>query len=270
MQICKTPADLKVLNAQNIGFVPTMGALHAGHLSLIERAKAENAFVVVSIFVNPTQFGMNEDFSQYPRPLEKDLDLCAKAGVNAVFTPQVQTLYPFKEAISLNPPKDLLGFEADLRPGHFSGVLQVVLKLFNLVRPTKAYFGQKDAQQLLILQRMANDLFLPVEVIACPTLRDSDGLALSSRNTYLSPEQRELALKIPKALNTIKEAYETGITQGTNLLALGQEVLSPLEVQYLALVNRQLQPLERVEPNNSLILTAIKVGTTRLLDNLWL
>ncbi|CRF46827.1 pantoate--beta-alanine ligase [Helicobacter heilmannii] len=270
MQICKNPKDLRALSAPSIGFVPTMGALHAGHLSLIERAKAENAFVVVSIFVNPTQFGANEDFGQYPRPLEKDLELCAKAGVHAVFTPKVETLYPFKDAISLTPPKDLLGFEADLRPGHFSGVLQVVLKLFNLVRPTKAYFGQKDAQQLLILQRMVQDLFLPVEVIACPTLRDSDGLALSSRNAYLSQEQRQLALKIPKALSTMKEAYEAGITQKTSLLTLGQEVLSPLEVQYLSLVDRQLLPLERVEPGNSLILTAVKVGNTRLLDNLWL
>ncbi|BCZ18840.1 Pantoate-beta-alanine ligase PanC [Helicobacter sp. NHP19-012] len=270
MQICKTPVDLQALKAQNIGFVPTMGALHAGHLSLIERARAENDFVIVSIFVNPTQFGANEDFSTYPHPLEKDLELCAKAGVGAVFTPQADSLYPFKEAISLNPPKDLLGFEADLRPGHFNGVLQVVLKLFNLVRPTKAYFGQKDAQQLLIIQRMVQDLFLPVEIVPCPILRDFDGLALSSRNVYLSPEQRQLALKIPKALNTIHEAYKAGITQGTNLLALGQEILSPLEVQYLSLVNRQLIPLEHIEPNNSLILVAVRVGTTRLLDNLWL
>ncbi|BEG56464.1 Pantoate-beta-alanine ligase PanC [Helicobacter sp. NHP21005] len=270
MQICESPADLQALKAQNVGFVPTMGALHAGHLSLIERAKAENAFVVVSIFVNPTQFGANEDFSQYPRPIEKDLELCAKVGVDALFTPKADTLYPFKEAVSLTPPKDLLGFEADIRPGHFGGVLQVVLKLFNLVRPTKAYFGQKDAQQLLIIQRAVADLFLPVEVVACPTLRDSDGLALSSRNAYLSPKERQLALKIPKALTTIKEAYEAGITQRASLLTLGQEVLSPLEVQYLALVNRQLLPLERIEPNNSLILTAVKVGTTRLLDNLWL
>ncbi|GMB89681.1 Pantoate-beta-alanine ligase PanC [Helicobacter ailurogastricus] len=270
MQIFKTPADLKALPAQNIGFVPTMGALHAGHLSLIKRAKAENDFILVSIFVNPTQFGPQEDFNQYPRPLEEDLKLCAKAGVHAVFTPQVETLYPFKEAITLTPPKDLLGFEANLRPGHFSGVLQVVLKLFNLVRPKRAYFGQKDAQQLLMIQRMADDLFLPVEVVACPTLRDFDGLALSSRNVYLSPKQRQQALKIPQTLQAMQEAYKAGTRESTKLLALGQEILKGLEVQYLSLCNRQLEPLEQVVPDQSLILVAVKVGITRLLDNLWL
>lgn len=188
---------------ESVGFVPTMGALHKGHQSLIERSLKENSHTIVSVFVNPTQFGANEDFNAYPRPLEKDLALCEKLGVNAVFVPKIGEMYPYEaeQRLKLYAPKFLSSsLEGAMRKGHFDGVVQIVLKMFHLVNPTRAYFGKKDAQQLLIIEHLVKDLLLDIEIAPCEIVRDDDNLALSSRNVYLNATQRKQALAIPKAL----------------------------------------------------------------------
>lgn len=274
----KTPLILKTTQeltewresiSGSLGFVPTMGALHAGHLSLLEASKAQNSHTLLSIFVNPTQFGANEDFGKYPRTLESDIALAQ--GVDAIFAPEISQMYPSKDEITLNPPK-LMGYvyEGAIREGHFAGVLQVVLKLFNLSRPTRAYFGQKDAQQLLLLQKMVKDFFLPLEIVPCPIVRDSDGLALSSRNIYLSKEQRELALTIPQTLQKIATLISQGEREVKKLYEFGMNELKDLQVDYLAFCNHSLEPLEFIIPTQTLILLTCRVGNTRLLDNLWI
>ncbi|PDW15545.1 pantoate--beta-alanine ligase [Helicobacter pylori] len=257
---------------ESVGFVPTMGALHKGHQSLIERSLKENSHTIVSVFVNPTQFGANEDFSAYPRPLEKDLALCETLGVNAVFVPKIGEMYPYeaKQRLKLYAPKFLSrSLEGAMRHGHFDGVVQVVLKLFHLVNPTRAYFGKKDAQQLLIIQHLVKDLLLDIEIAPCEIVRDSDNLALSSRNVYLSATERKQALAIPKALENIKQAIDRGEKACEKLKKLGLEILENLEVDYLECCNHKLEPLKTIEPANTLILVAARVGKTRLLDNLW-
>lgn len=274
----KTPRILKTIQelkewresiSGSLGFVPTMGALHAGHLSLLEASKAQNSHTLLSIFVNPTQFGANEDFGKYPRTLESDIALAQ--GVDAIFAPEISQMYPSKDEITLNPPK-LMGYvyEGAIREGHFAGVLQVVLKLFNLSRPTRAYFGQKDAQQLLILQKMVKDFFLPLEIVPCPIVRDTDGLALSSRNIYLSKEQRTLALAIPQTLQKIATLISQGEREVKKLYEFGMSELKDLQVDYLAFCNHSLEPIERIIPSSTLILLTCRVGNTRLLDNIWI
>ncbi|CCB79710.1 pantoate--beta-alanine ligase [Helicobacter bizzozeronii CIII-1] len=272
MQVLHTCQELQAFrkSLDSVGFVPTMGALHPGHASLITRSKQENPQTIVSIFVNPTQFGPHEDLSCYPRDLEADLKLCQSLGVDGVFVPAVLDLYPFEPAITLNPAPDLLGYEAKNRPTHFNGVLQVVLKLFNLVRPQKAYFGKKDAQQLLHVQRLVADFFLEIEIVPCEIVRDRDGLALSSRNVYLSASQRQEALKIPLALERMQIAYQQGMHNTASLIQIGLDTLQGLKVHYLCICNHNLEPLAQIEPNKTLILCAVQVGTTRLLDNVWL
>lgn len=270
--ILKTTQELREWRESisgSLGFVPTMGALHAGHLSLLEASKAQNSHTLLSIFVNPTQFGANEDFGKYPRTLESDIALAQ--GVDAIFAPEISQMYPSQDEITLNPPK-LMGYvyEGAIREGHFAGVLQVVLKLFNLSRPTRAYFGQKDAQQLLLLQKMVKDFFLPLEIVPCPIVRDSDGLALSSRNIYLSKEQRELALTIPQTLQKIATLISQGEREVRKLYEFGMNELKDLQVDYLAFCNHSLEPLEFIIPTQTLILLTCKVGNTRLLDNLWI
>lgn len=262
----------KTLNQNSyIGLVPTMGALHEGHLSLIKASKQKDTHTIVSIFVNPAQFGPNEDFSKYPRDMQKDLRLCEESGVDAVFAPQVSDMYPNHDEISLNPPKNMgYVYEGFIREGHFNGVLAIVLKLFHLIKPHHAYFGQKDAQQLLIIKRMVQDLFLPIQIIACPTQRDADGLAMSSRNIYLSQEDRKNALKIPNALKIISQAIERGETKCASLIETGKKVLENIELDYLAICDYNLAPLEEIRKNASIVLLAAKVGKTRLLDNLWI
>lgn len=270
--ILKTTQELREWRESisgSLGFVPTMGALHAGHLSLLEASKAQNSHTLLSIFVNPTQFGANEDFGKYPRTLESDIALAQ--GVDAIFAPEISQMYPSKDEITLNPPK-LMGYvyEGAIRGGHFAGVLQVVLKLFNLSRPTRAYFGQKDAQQLLLLQKMVKDFFLPLEIVPCPIVRDTDGLALSSRNIYLSKEQRELALTIPQTLQKIATLISQGEREVKKLYEFGMNELKDLQVDYLAFCNHSLEPLEFIIPTQTLILLTCRVGNTRLLDNLWI
>ncbi|WQU96798.1 pantoate--beta-alanine ligase [Helicobacter pylori] len=275
MQVLETIAALREYRKslkESVGFVPTMGALHKGHQSLIERSLKENSHTIVSVFVNPTQFGVNEDFSAYPRPLEKDLALCEKSGVGAVFLPKIGEMYPYEaeQRLKLYAPTFLSrSLEGAMRHGHFDGVVQVVLRLFHLVNPTRAYFGKKDAQQLLIIQHLVQDLLLDIEITPCEIVRDSDNLALSSRNVYLNATERKQALAIPKALENIQQAIDNGEKACEKLKKLGLEILKNLEVDYLECCNHKLEPLKTIEPTNTLVLVAARVGKTRLLDNLW-
>ncbi|NGP54987.1 pantoate--beta-alanine ligase [Helicobacter pylori] len=275
MHVLETIATLREYRKnlkESVGFVPTMGALHKGHQSLIERSLKENPHTIVSVFVNPTQFGANEDFSAYPRPLEKDLALCETLGVNAVFVPKVSEMYPYEaeQRLKLYAPKFLSSsLEGAVRKGHFDGVVQIVLKLFHLTNPTRAYFGKKDAQQLLIIQHLVQDLLLDIEIAPCEIMRDDDNLALSSRNVYLNAAERKQALAIPKALENIQQAIDKGEKACEKLKKLGLEILKNLEVDYLECCNHKLEPLKTIEPANTLVLVAARVGKTRLLDNLW-
>ncbi|PDX33727.1 pantoate--beta-alanine ligase [Helicobacter pylori] len=275
MRVLETIAALREYRKsleESVGFVPTMGALHKGHQSLIERSLKENPHTIVSVFVNPTQFGANEDFSAYPRPLEKDLALCEKLGVNAVFLPKIGEMYPYEieQRLKLYAPTFLSrSLEGAVRHGHFDGVVQVVLRLFHLVNPTRAYFGKKDTQQLLIIQHLVKDLLLDIEIAPCEIVRDSDHLALSSRNVYLNARERKQALAIPKALENIQQAIDKGEKACEKLKKLGLEILKNLEVDYLEFCNHKLEPLKTIEPANTLVLVAARVGKTRLLDNLW-
>ncbi|GAA7770921.1 pantoate--beta-alanine ligase [Helicobacter pylori] len=275
MHVLETIAALREYRKsleESVGFVPTMGALHKGHQSLIERSLKENPHTIVSVFVNPTQFGANEDFSAYPRPLEKDLALCERLGVNAVFLPKTGEMYPYEieRRLKLYAPEFLSNsLEGAMREGHFDGVVQVVLRLFHLVNPTRAYFGKKDAQQLLIIQHLVKDLLLDIEIAPCEIVRDDDNLALSSRNVYLDATQRKQALAIPKALENIKQAIDKGEKACEKLKKLGLEILETLEVDYLEFCNHKLETLKTIEPTNTLVLVAARVGKTRLLDNLW-
>ncbi|PAF53650.1 pantoate--beta-alanine ligase [Helicobacter sp. 13S00482-2] len=254
-----------------IGLVPTMGALHNGHKSLIECSRKKDTQTIVSIFVNPTQFGENEDFSKYPRDLNKDFKLCEENGVAVVFAPNPTEMYPKDDEISLRPPKNM-GYthEGFIREGHFDGVLRIVLKLLHLSTPHHAYFGEKDAQQLLIIKRLIQDTFLKTKIIPCPTQRDIDGLALSSRNIYLSKEERLEALKIPTALKKIAEAVQKGELKTSILIELAKIELENLNVEYLDICDHDLNPIAYIQKNSSIALIAAKVGKTRLLDNLWL
>ncbi|WP_154479192.1 pantoate--beta-alanine ligase [Helicobacter pylori] len=275
MRVLETIAALREYRKslkESVGFVPTMGALHKGHQSLIERSLKENSHTIVSVFVNPTQFGPNEDFNAYPRPLEKDLALCEGLGVSTVFVPKISEMYPYEieQRLRLYAPTFLSqSLEGAMRKGHFDGVVQVVLKLFHLVHPTRAYFGKKDAQQLLIIQHLVKDLLLDIEITPCEIVRDDDNLALSSRNVYLNATQRKQALAIPKALENIKQAIDKGEKACEKLKKLGLEILETLEVDYLEFCNHKLEPLKTIEPANTLVLVAARVGKTRLLDNLW-
>jgi pantoate--beta-alanine ligase len=275
MQVHTAIAELLRWRAQAtvpVGFVPTMGFLHAGHLSLIRRARAENASAVVSIFVNPTQFGPGEDFQRYPRDLDRDLGLIESARVDAVFTPTVDEMYP-QGASTVVEVESLSGMlEGASRPGHFRGVATVVCTLFHLVQPHRAYFGEKDYQQLQVIQRMVHDLQMPVEVIGCPTVREPDGLAMSSRNVYLSPPEREAAATLSGALSEAERLFQEGVRDA---LALQQRVQSLLAAQpliridYVAVVQpHTLRPLTSLGPDGAVICLAVWLGKTRLIDNL--
>ena len=255
----------------SIGFVPTMGALHEGHLSLIRRAREENENVIVSIFVNPTQFLAGEDLDKYPRREEADRRICELAGVDLLYMPSVDQIYGADE-LCIGAPK-LRGYilEGARRPGHFDGMLQVVMKLLNLSRADRAYFGKKDAQQLILIEQMVRDYFMTVNVVGCEIVRDPDGLALSSRNVYLSEEQRRRALSLSRALKRAGKLVQSGEMASAKILAAMEAILLPEvdELEYVAVVDRAFRPLERIETGNSIVLVAAKVGTTRLIDNLW-
>lgn len=256
-----------------VGFVPTMGALHRGHESLIERARQECDVVVVSIFVNPLQFGPHEDLERYPRTLAADLEVCRRLGVDILFTPSVTELYPqgLEQLTTVEPPTTLANrLCGHFRPGHFRGVATIVLKLLHIVQPHRAYFGQKDAQQLAIIRRCVADLNLDVEIIACPIVRDSDGLALSSRNQYLSPEERTTALALSQALGQATAAFAKGVTDATPLRQMvicHLQKFPNLRLEYVELVHPDtLVPLQQVDTVGLLAIAAV-VGSTRLIDN---
>lgn len=255
---------------KRVGFVPTMGALHDGHRALIRRAAAETDFVVVSIFVNPTQFGANEDLSTYPRTFAADLDACKDEGAHLVFHPDVDEIYPEPSRTTVNVNGLTERLEGAFRPGHFAGVALVCAKLFNIVGPCAAYFGEKDAQQLRVVRRMVQDLSMPVEIVPCATVRDADGLALSSRNRYLTPDERTRALALPQALRTVAEAIRNGETDVRTLEAAGRDVLEAADldaIDYLEVVDADtLEPVERVA-GTVLVLGTVRLGSTRLLDN---
>ncbi len=273
MKIVTALADLRVerrLLSGSSGFVPTMGFMHAGHISLVEAARAECDSVIVSIFVNPTQFGPNEDLAKYPRDLPRDLALLEAAGVDLVWTPTVEVMYPsgFQTWVQVEALTHRL--EGDVRPGHFRGVTTVVAKLFNAVRPDKAYFGQKDAQQAVVVRRMTRDLNFPIEIIVCPTRREADGLAMSSRNTYLNPEERKAATVLYRALGTAKSAYDSGERNAEKLRAFVNETVAsePLaKLQYVSCADYDsLEELDKVS-GKALISMAVYMGKTRLIDN---
>lgn len=264
--------EAKGIGPSDLGFVPTMGALHEGHLSLIRKAKSENAYVVASIFVNPTQFAPGEDFEKYPRPLEEDCVKAEAAGADAVFAPSASEMYPAGASTFVDvasPMKDVLCGAS--RPTHFKGVTTVVAMLLHIAGAGKAYFGQKDAQQAIIITRMVRDLHMPVEVVVCPIVREADGLALSSRNIYLSPEEREQALVLSRSLSKVQGRFMAGersVAALESLLA-GELAKAPLgRVDYARILNfSDLSEMDAVEAP-ALAAVAVYFGTTRLIDNI--
>ena len=276
MQIFDTVSGLRAFLAahraagRRIGLVPTMGYLHAGHLSLVHAARHACDVVVLSIFVNPKQFGPQEDFATYPRDMEGDLRQARAAGVDAVFTPSVEEMYPprFLTEVAVHELTDPLCGAS--RPGHFNGVTTVVAKLFNIVGPDRAYFGQKDYQQVTVLRKMATDLCMPLEVITCPTVREPDGLAMSSRNAYLNPAERQAALVLSRVLHLAEACLAQGERQGARLTAMLRDCIAkePLaRIDYVAVCNPDtLQEVEQVA-GNVLVVLAVYIGKTRLIDN---
>jgi len=254
-----------------VGFVPTMGFLHEGHLALVRAAKSGCASVVVSIFVNPTQFGPNEDLAAYPRDLPRDLRLLELTGTDLVWTPSPEVLYPPGFQTWVTVTELTAPLEGEVRPGHFRGVTTVVAKLFNAVHPHKAYFGQKDAQQAAVIRRMALDLSYPVEIIVCPTVREKDGLAMSSRNTRLNPDERQAAAVLYRALQAGKEAFAAGERDAARLKEIMMDVLNaePMaRVQYVSLADPEtLGELDQVQ-DRVLVSMAVFIGKVRLIDNM--
>ena len=248
-----------------------MGYLHEGHLRLVDEARRRADRVVVSIFVNPLQFGPHEDLARYPRDLERDLRLLAERGADLVFTPSVETMYPTPALVRLDPGPVATRWEGASRPGHFAGVLTVVAKLFHQVAPDFACFGQKDIQQATLIRRMVLDLDWPIEIVVVPTVRDPDGLALSSRNVFLSPADRTRALALSRALFAVQTAWRAGETDAGRLAAVASEVFGQVPevtVDYLAIVDPiRLEPVGRVDPG-TVVAVAARVGPTRLIDNL--
>ena len=269
MKTVRTVADLRAVLPRDgrIGLVPTMGALHEGHLSLLRRARAGSDVLVMSLFVNPAQFGPNEDLDAYPRDEARDARLAEAEGVDVLFAPPVEEVYPrgFATTVRVDGLADVLcGAQ---RPGHFEGVTTVVAKLLNMVRPDVAYFGQKDAQQAIVIRRMVRDLDMPVEIEVCPTVREPDGLALSSRNAYLSPEERALALGLSRALRAAERAVANGEIDAEAVLAAARGELGDLDAEYLELRSTEdLSPVERVN-GSTLLAVAARVGRARLIDN---
>jgi pantoate--beta-alanine ligase len=276
MQIISTVSGLRAALApakhadRNVGLVPTMGYLHEGHMALVARARAENDVVVTSIFVNPLQFGANEDLAKYPRDLARDSAMLEKGGVDFIFAPDVEDMYPRKIETVVDVPSIGRQLEGEVRPGHFAGVCTVVTKLFNISGADRAYFGEKDYQQLQIIRQMAEDLNQPVDVIGVPTVRDHDGLALSSRNVYLTPEERRAAAVVPKALVEAQRLIDAGLRDPAQLEAqvtafISAEPLARPEVIAL----RDPHTLARLATidDGALLLLFVRFGTTRLLDN---
>ena len=257
-------------DGKRVGLVPTMGALHEGHLSLVRTAKAQAHVVVVSIFVNPTQFGPNEDYAKYPRTFDRDCQMLEREGVDMVFAPPVEEMYP-PGAITYVTVEGLSEkLCGKSRPGHFRGVTTIVSKLFNAVEPDKAFFGQKDAAQVVIIRRMVRDLNLPVEIVVCPIVREADGLAMSSRNAYLSPQQRKSALVLSRSLKRVEVMFARGERDAAKLIAAGKSAIAEdpsVRLDYFEIVDTDnLDPVQDIS-GTVLVAVAAFVGTTRLIDN---
>jgi pantoate--beta-alanine ligase len=273
MKVIETIAQMKAERRKlvgSVGFVPTMGYLHDGHISLVHKARSENLSVIVSIFVNPTQFGPQEDFAAYPRDTKRDLSMLEKEGANIVFMPSVEEMYPERFSTWVNVEKITEGLEGEVRPGHFKGVATVVCKLFNIVEPDKAYFGQKDAQQLVVIRKMAAELNMNLKVVAVPTMREPDGLAMSSRNIYLSKEERQAALVLWKALCLARGNWENGERDAARLR---RDMIALIEkepfakIDYVSIANPEtLEELDTID-KNALLSLAVRIGKTRLIDN---
>jgi len=254
----------------SVGFVPTMGYLHRGHMELIKLSKLQNEVTVVSIYVNPIQFGAGEDYERYPRDLKRDLAMCEDAGVDVVFAPEDQEMYPQLPKVKIDIPGLTDRLEGAYRPGHFNGVAIVVLKLLHIVQPDRAYFGEKDYQQLKVVERLVKDLSLPVEVVPVPTVREEDGLACSSRNVYLSPEERQSALAIYKSFLLAQKLFQSGNTDANLLKEAIKDFLLKhphvRKIDYVEITDEELNPVEEVKEGDR-ILVALYVGNTRLIDN---
>lgn len=277
MNVVSTIADFRALRAsteqgQTLGFVPTMGYLHEGHLSLVKAAREQCDIVVVSIFVNPTQFGPNEDFTRYPRDPERDLAMLDNAGVDWVFMPGVEEMYPEGFSTYVEVGGVTAPLEGAVRPGHFKGVSTVVAKLFNIVQPDRAYFGQKDAQQVVVIRKMVQDLAFPLEIVVVPTMREPDGLAMSSRNVYLNPQERQAALVLYRSLNAVKELWDAGERRGSTLREAMTRTLAmePLaRPDYVSVADpATLNELDDTgQAKEALASLAVRIGKTRLIDN---
>jgi pantoate--beta-alanine ligase len=279
MKICNTIEDMRAAcraarrGGQRFGFVPTMGALHEGHLSLVRAAKASCGIVAASIFVNPLQFAPNEDLAKYPRTFERDRELLAKEGVDLLFAPSTEEMYPAGAVTWVTVEELSAKLDGRSRPGHFRGVTTVVAKLFHIVEPDAAFFGQKDAAQVAIIRRMVRDLNFSVEIVACPIVREGDGLAMSSRNAYLDPQQRKQALVLHRSLLSVKKSWEAGERNAAKLVDAARE-------EFAREKSVRLDYLEIVDPDNldsltsaaqgALVAVAAFVGTTRLIDNILL
>jgi pantoate--beta-alanine ligase len=274
VQLLATPREMRAwsraerAHGRRIGFVPTMGFLHEGHLRLVDRARERADRVVMSIFVNPLQFGPGEDFATYPRDVERDQRLATERSVDCLFLPDAKAMYPADPLVRVHPGPMAVGLEDAARPGHFAGVLTVVAKLFHLVEPDIAVFGRKDFQQAMLVRRMVDDLSFGLEVDVAPTVRELDGLALSSRNAYLQGDDRRAALALSRALRAVEQAWRGGEADPGPLARRGLEVLRAPGVapEYLALVDDQMRPVTRVDAR-TVVLVAAKVGRTRLIDN---
>jgi len=277
MEVVKATESVRILvkaarsENKKIGLVPTMGALHIGHISLIEKAVKECDFVVVSIFVNPTQFGPGEDFEKYPRPLEADLKICEKAGVDVVFAPTPEQMYPSENITWVNVEKLTETLCGRSRPGHFRGVTTVCAKLFNIVAPDIAFFGQKDAQQVIVIKRMVADLNMPLKIDVCPTVREPNGLAVSSRNQYLTDQQKQHAAFIYKSLQKCNEMIKAGTEDAGVIISEMKKLLEQvpsIEIEYVSIVDSQtLQPIDRIV-GKILAAVAVRIGPARLIDNI--
>ncbi len=274
MVIARTIEALQEAGASlegSVGFVPTMGALHEGHLSLIRRAREENACLIVSIFVNPTQFLEGEDLDAYPRRDEADIKICELAKVDILFMPTIDQIYEQDELCIGAPTVRGYVLEGAKRPGHFDGMLQVVMKLLNLTQADRGYFGKKDAQQLALIMQMVRNYFMGVEIIPCEIVRDSKGLALSSRNIYLAAEEKERALCLSQSLKKATEMVMAGEKSTQAITEAMETILEAADrVEYVAIVSRAFEPLQEVEIGNTIILVAAWVGKPRLIDNVWI
>lgn len=273
MKVIKTIPEMQAYRktlVEPVGFVPTMGYLHEGHISLVRKAKGENASVVVSIFVNPTQFGPGEDFEKYPRDLEGDSELLKEEGVDAVFAPESGEMYPQ----DFNSRVETLGItqklEGNCRPGHFRGVTTVVNKLFNIIKPDRAYFGQKDAQQAVVIKKMVKDLNMNLDVVTCPTIREEDGLAMSSRNVYLNPEERQAAIVLYRSLMLVKDLYDQGERDAETIRKEMVRLIKTEEmarIDYVSVADPATLDELDVISGKALVSLAVKFGKTRLIDN---